>query len=251
MSRIEDILSLQPWQAYERAMFNDLYYKFRPPRYLVKPDLRDVIGKLSLKKRQIDVAVFDTEDAQRPCLVVECKRYRRKLDVSDVGEFITRVEDLGASQGLVACPKGFSTAAQNLARAKRLRTCTLTLSEADRLNWREIARAVYPWDEGFHPAMGDALYTLDSSDSVDDTIDRLEDLPFEEWEATVLALAQINADRAARLLHTIAQFHFDDAWRFNAVRLLDELRWMTPGLHEQLLQVERDPETLALLRDRL
>lgn len=247
MTKIQGILGLKPWQAYERAMFNDLYYTFRGPKYVVEPDVKDIVGKLSLAKRQVDVAVFHADNPDRPFLVVECKRYSRKLDINDIGEFIIRVEDTEAEHGVLVCPKGFSSAAQNLARAREIWLHKLTLQSADRLNWREVARAVYPWDEIFHMQMGDALHTIEHSSQVGGWIDSLEELAFEEWEATILGLHEISPDKCERLLCAIAQTHYDGAWRFNAIRLLEELGYLDAGFRDNLIDYETDPDVLDLL----
>jgi len=247
VTKIERVLGLKPWQAYERAMLNDLYYTYRGPDYVVKPDVEDIVGKLSLTKRQLDVAVFRADSLDRPFLIVECKRYNRKLDVNDVGEFATRAEDVGAEYGVLVCPKGFSRPAQNLARAKRLRLYKLTLERSDCLNWREVARAVYPWDEIFHVQMGDAFYTVEHSSQVEEWIERLEELAFEEWGATIMGLHRVSPDRCEALLRTIAQAHYDDAWRFNAVSMLKELGCLTDDLRDNLVEYETDPDVLELL----
>jgi hypothetical protein len=247
MTKIEHLLGLEPWRAYERAMFNDLYYRFRDPEYLVEPDVEEVVGKLSLIKRQIDVAVFRVESLDRPFLIVECKRYSRKLDVNDVGEFVSRFEDMGAEHGVLVCPRGFSQAAQNLAEAKGIWLHTLPLHNAERLNWREIARAIYPWDEILHPQMGDALYISHHSSRVEEWIGGLDGLAFEEWEATILGLHKISPGRCEKLLCTMAQTHYDDAWRFNAIRLLEKLGCLNVDFRENLIEYETDPGVLDLL----
>jgi len=248
---IGSLLQLVPWKAYERAMFNELYYAFRPPEYEVRPDFSELVGMLSLITRQIDVAVLRQGFPARPFLSVECKRYNRKLDVNDVGEFAVRIEDVGAEHGILVGPVGFTRGARNLAAAKGIRLHELSLQCADRLLWREIARATYPWDEMAHPQMGDALYVLHGSDEVDEWVGWFEELPFEEWEATLLAADQISPRRCRRLLRSIAQTHRDDAWRFNAIRLLREVGWLDSDFCQYLLKYETDAQTRGLLMSYL
>ena len=82
------------WRDYERAMFNDLYYRFSYPMYTVIPNDRNVVGKYSETRRQIDVAVYEKEQMDRPFLMIECKRYKRKLNVKDVEAFIGMLDDI-------------------------------------------------------------------------------------------------------------------------------------------------------------
>lgn len=238
---------MKNWQRYERAMFNELYYMYRPPRFVVKPDARDVVGLLSQEIRQIDVAVFEQGDTVRPFLSVECKRYKRKLNIKDVEAFISMRDDIGPKHAILVCPTGFSKGATLRARAANIILRTLTLEEEERLNLREIARQVFPWDETFHPVMGDALFVLDKSSAFDEWVELLEDLPFEEWETTIDNFAQIDAAKCQSALRIIAQLHWDDSWRFNAIRLLDEHAWLDDTSCALLRESETDPDTREYL----
>ena len=238
---------MKNWQEYERAMFNELYYIFRPPKFVVKPDAREVIGLLSQERRQIDVAVFGQGDTLRPFLAVECKRYKRKLNVKDVETFVSMRDDIGAKNAILVCPAGFSKGASLRAKAANVVTRTLTIMEAERLNLRELVRRTFPWDETFHPAMGDALFAFNGSLSFDDLAESLEELPFEEWENTFGNYARINASRCQSILRIIAQLHWDVEWRFNAIRLLTEYRWLDETFLAFLLESETDPDTQEFL----
>ena len=240
---------MKEWKKYEMAMFNELYYVFRPPNFRVIPDAREVIGLLSQKKRQIDVAVFNAGDVSHPLIAVECKRYKRKLNIQDVETFIGMKDDVGAENAILVCPLGFSRAAIRRAKAANVVTHRLTISDAKRLNLREIARQTFPWDEAFHPMMGDAFSVLDTSPFFDDWVESLEELPFEEWETTIANFAQIDAAKCKRVLQMIAQLHWDDEWRFNAIRLLDAVGWLDDVSRGFLLANETDCATIELLKD--
>jgi len=242
---------MKAWRVYERAMFNELYYEFRPPRFVVKPDVREIIGKHSQEKRQIDVAVFDTRNMSHPLLAVESKRYSRKLNVKDVEAFVGMLADIGAQRGILVCPLGFSEGARRMAHAFDIVTRTLSLENAERLNWREVTRTVFPWDEAFHPTMGDAYHAFASSEQIWEWIDALQELPFEEWEAMVFSYQQIDQGKCEKMLRVIAQLHPDGDWRFNAIRLLDELGFLEESIREVLLQSESDIDVRELLEGPL
>lgn len=238
---------MKNWQKYERAMFNELYYIYRPPKFLVEPDAREVIGQLSQGKRQIDVAVFEQGDTARPFLAVECKHYKRKLNVKDVETFVGMRDDIGAKNAILVCPAGFSKGASFRAKAANVVTHILPILEAERLNLRELVRQTFPWDEAFHGVMGDALFTFDKSSSLDDWVESFEKLPFEEWENTFENYARLNANKCRGILRAIAQLHWDDGWRFNAIRLLSESGWIDETFCAFLLESETDPDTRELL----
>jgi hypothetical protein len=238
---------MKNWKKYERAMFNELYYICRPPKFVVKPDDREVIGQLSQGRRQIDVAVFEQGDKARPFLAVECKHYKRKVNVKDVEAFVGMRDDIGAKNAILVCPSGFSKRASIRAKAANVVTCILPDAEAERLNLRELVRQTFPWEELFHPVMGDALFTFGKSSSFDDWVESVEELPFEEWEGTFKNYAQMNADKSRMILRAIAQLHWDDGWRFNAIRLLAEYGWIDESFRVFLLESENDPDTRDLL----
>jgi len=242
---------MSDWRAYERAMFNELYYDFRPPSFVVRPSAREVLGEKSQCKRQLDVSVFQAHDLSHPILVVECKRYSRKLNIKDVEGFIGFLQDIGEPKGWLVCPLGFSEAATRRAKADSIETVVLTLPEADRLNWREVAHIVFPWDEESHRLMGDAYYTFMSSEEECEWIEALEGLPYEEWMAQVLSYQKLDEHRWKKMLRLIAQLHPDPGWRFNAIQVLNEFGCLDEILAESLLESDNDREIRELLKTAL
>jgi Restriction endonuclease len=105
-------------REYERAMFNQLYYVFRRPQYLVIPDERALRGLLGSSRRQIDVSVYRSGEP-RPAIAVECKRYGRRLNVKDVESFLGMLEDLGARRGVLVAPLGYVAAPCGASMAPR------------------------------------------------------------------------------------------------------------------------------------
>ncbi len=241
------IYQMKNWQKYERAMFNELYYIYRYPNFVVKPDARGLIGLLSQGKRQIDVVVFEQRDMVRPFLAVECKHYRRKLNVKDVEAFVGMRDDIGAKNAMLVCPAGFSKGASLRAKAANVVTHVLPTMETERLNLRELVRQTFSWDEEVHPVMGDALFAFDKSSLFDDWIESVEELPFEEWEDTFKNYSRLNANKCCGILRAIAQLHWDDGWRFNAIRLLAKFDWIDKTFCAFLLESETDTETQELL----
>ncbi len=73
-------------------------------------------GKMSGRRRQLDIkvtgALFGSGNAT---MVVDCKRYTKRLDVNHVGAFVGLVEDFGADIGLLVSTVGISPAAQQYA----------------------------------------------------------------------------------------------------------------------------------------
>ena len=88
------------------------------------------------RQRQIDVLVegnvFGLTDAR---LVVECKRWKTRIDVGDVDKFIGMVEDVGADMGILVSAVGATGGAGDRAKAARgVRIRPLSIAELNA--WR-------------------------------------------------------------------------------------------------------------------
>jgi hypothetical protein len=70
-------------------------------------------GKLSLKKRQIDVKLV--EPGQYDFIVFECKDHGRPLDIPVIEAFSTKLQDISAKRGAVVSSSGFTDGAENMA----------------------------------------------------------------------------------------------------------------------------------------
>lgn len=74
-------------------------------------------GRNSKVDRQIDVLVRQKIGQYEMLIVLDCKDHARPIDVTGVEAFLGLVEDVGAHKGALICPRGFSAAAKEMARA--------------------------------------------------------------------------------------------------------------------------------------
>jgi hypothetical protein len=148
---------------------------------------------------------------------------------------------------VLVAPLGYSRSAERRIHGTAVELYRLAERDAVRLNWRELARAVFPWDEGFHREMGDAFDAVMVDSDIKRATDALEAVAFEEWEAATHAIFRRIPDRATTLVRSIAASHFDEGWRYNAIRFLDERGEMDVAFAFELASRERDLETLELL----
>jgi hypothetical protein len=78
---------------------------------------REFVGKRTGRKIKIDVS-FELELHEFTVLcLVECKWYNHKVDVSEVEEFRTKLDDIGAHKGLMFTTVGFQDGAVKVAKA--------------------------------------------------------------------------------------------------------------------------------------
>ena len=76
-----------------------------------------LMGKLSKKKRQIDVFV---EPNEFDFLIFECKDHNRPIDLDTFGIFHSLLEDVGGEKAAMVSNSPYSEGVQNLAEAKNI-----------------------------------------------------------------------------------------------------------------------------------
>ncbi|WP_316227592.1 MULTISPECIES: restriction endonuclease [unclassified Bradyrhizobium] len=69
-------------------------------------------GRQSKRKRQIDILVEQKIGQYQINIIIECKDYKKPVNVKGVEEFYGLFEDVGAQKGVLVCPKGFTKSAK-------------------------------------------------------------------------------------------------------------------------------------------
>jgi Restriction endonuclease len=103
------------WEVYER-MIARMIADQSGTDVCVTANAR-IIGKISGRSRQIDVlmdARHDTDNTRR--VIVDAKKRRRKIDVTDVEALLGVMVDVGATHGYLVSPSGFTKAAEKRAQ---------------------------------------------------------------------------------------------------------------------------------------
>jgi hypothetical protein len=161
------------WRVYERFIAR-LQSKEATDDLTVIPNAI-LIGNISGAKRQIDVLIDArwAEDISRR-VIVDAKRYKRKVHVKDVESFEGMMRDCRAQHGILVCPHGYSKAA--FRRAKDAITIKLValsdLKDFDLMAWDECAGAcsrpdakiteqgLVLWDSPFGLAVADSPLSI-------------------------------------------------------------------------------------------
>jgi len=107
--------SIPTWELYERMIARMVSDQLSTD-YCVTPNAR-ISGVISERSRQIDVLIdarHNTDNANR--IIVDAKKRKRKLDVSDVEAFRGLMEDVEATHGYLVCPAGYTKAAERRAQ---------------------------------------------------------------------------------------------------------------------------------------
>src|SRR5215218_8383382 len=172
------------WKAYERGLLERLRYEFPEPDFEVRgtvagPPYR-VLGRLSLAWRQLDAAVYRSGESAPPFLIADAKFYTDRIDVKDVEAFIGQMEDVGATLGELAAPKGGTTTAKRRAEAADVRICIMSFDEALTFRWYPVAREIFPYDWYFHEQLARAIRALKADGDPQEVELALESIAFEE-----------------------------------------------------------------------
>lgn len=96
------------WKDYELDVIDYIRMKFGGDNVLHNEKR---IGKLSGVAREIDILIERQIADQYIAIAVECKKWKTKIDVADVGAFIDKLNDLRLTKGFMVSEKGFTEAA--------------------------------------------------------------------------------------------------------------------------------------------
>jgi hypothetical protein len=91
-------------------------------------------GRLSGIDRQVDILLRGQAGQFDLMIVIDCKDYKRPVNVKCVEEFIGMVEDIGAHRGAMVSSNGFSASAK--ARGARAGVDLYTLVDSASHNWQ-------------------------------------------------------------------------------------------------------------------
>lgn len=97
------------WKEYESIVYEECNRVFH--HCAIQHNIY-VVGLYSKRKRQIDIQICDEEGNT---IIIDAKRYNKKVNVKTVESFIGMVKDVGADKGIIVSEKGFSKAAINRA----------------------------------------------------------------------------------------------------------------------------------------
>lgn len=96
-----------------------------------------LLGEDSKTDRQIDILVKRSVGQYPIVIVMECKDYKRPVDVKEVEAFATKLKDIKAQKGALVSGKGFTQAA--LEMAKRYGIDMFRFIDTKSTNWKAYA----------------------------------------------------------------------------------------------------------------
>jgi hypothetical protein len=101
------------WKEYEEKTLS--YLQAKHPYATFKKNVQ-LTGHLSEQKREIDILIENNFFGVSIQIAVECKNWKNKLDVADIGSFIDKLKDVGISKGIMISRNGYTKSAHVRAR---------------------------------------------------------------------------------------------------------------------------------------
>jgi len=119
------------WKSFEEYVAE--IQKHLSPNAVVEKN-KSIIGKSGVE-RQLDITVTGKIGQFEYFIVIDCKDWKNKVDINDVGSFADLVEDVSANKGALVCSGGGFTAGA-LKRAKEKGINLYNAIDVESLDWK-------------------------------------------------------------------------------------------------------------------
>ncbi len=104
---------MNDWEKYEEQIFEKLNSLF--PDSSIEKNQR-IIGRFSERSRQIDILIRSKSIGRELIIVIDCKKFSKRIDIKTVESFIGFSEDVGAHIGIMITNIGYSKSAEKSAK---------------------------------------------------------------------------------------------------------------------------------------
>lgn len=101
---------MKEWEEYEDQIFDKLNSEFPDSDIRKNQKIKGIFSKRS---RQVDILVRATAIGKNLKIVVDCKKFSKKVNVKTVESFIGFLEDVGAHLGILITNEGYTKSAHN------------------------------------------------------------------------------------------------------------------------------------------
>lgn len=96
------------WKEYENEVFNSL------SAYYINDEIRldvSIRGRYSGRSRQIDIYIRQELNNSDFITIIDCKNYKKKINIKTVESFISMIEDVNADYGVIVSELGYTKGA--------------------------------------------------------------------------------------------------------------------------------------------
>ena len=128
------------WKKYEE-LAHKIVEELMPYADVVADD--KILGSQSNQQRQIDISARWQHNGVDYLLIVQVKDYKRRATVEPVGAFLSDLQDVGASRGILICSGGFTKGARTWARNRGI--SLYSLHDATSTKWSRELKIPFLW----------------------------------------------------------------------------------------------------------
>lgn len=125
------------WKDFERLV-ERLHRGFHRNAIITPHD--HLMGRETERSREIDISIRYKLGANDLLIIVECRKYQRKIDVPRIEAFTGVMKDVGANLGVMVCERGFSKTAIRLAGKNNIEL--FTLADTQKPSWQITTQVV-------------------------------------------------------------------------------------------------------------
>lgn len=119
------------WQKFE-SLVADIQRTLAPQAKIRKKE--KILGKRSKTLREIDISLRQKVGQYNVFVAMDCKDYKRPVNVKDIEAFIGLIKDVGANKGAIVSASGFTQAART--RATDAGIDIYRLVDAEKHDWQ-------------------------------------------------------------------------------------------------------------------
>ena len=133
--------------------------------------LKEYTGKVSKRIIKIDIS-FETQVLGTQILfLVECKHYKNRIDVGEVEEFYSKLNDIGAHKGIMVTTIGYQEGAIKTAKGRGIALVTLSVEASETgLIYSTKSYNIEKNEKQSKLFVGNVIFNNDFSDSKDNRI---------------------------------------------------------------------------------
>ena len=234
---------------YEKLILEKIMYEF-DENFSYELNYR-IQGIVSKTVREFDIAIF-RKDEQHPFWIIECKNWKedqvKNKFIKEIEQMPIKIKNLNKNPELITLIVSSypSRGAINTADNENIKIEVLSREVVRDRKWFKEACEIFPYDTICHPQILQVKKLIQKNDIIG-AIDKLENIYYEEWLAIIDYSIAYYPIIALRMLEFVAEYHYDDAWRFNAIQKLVEYNYLKDDFKEKLLITETDFDTRELL----
>ena len=124
---------MKKWQKFEE-LAADIQSKLSPESTVIHND--KIRGNITGTIRQIDISIRTKVGQFEMLIIIDCKDYKKPVDVKSIGVVMELAEDVGANKTSIIAANGFTSSAKS--RSKAAGIDLLTLIDSGEHDWQQF-----------------------------------------------------------------------------------------------------------------